>query len=273
MISRAERLGGYLLLFVFAAYALIPVLGATTLAVRERSSTASGFDLSGGIHLENFKTAWEVGHFGAAVGNSVIVAVAVVTSGLVLSTLAAFAFGTMQFRGRSFMFALLLMGMLVPIEVTIIPLYYGLRAVALTDTHLGLILPQVAAGLSFGVFWMRAFFLGTPQELLEAARVDGASTWRILRSVLLPLAVPALLTLSVLAFIGTWNEFLIPLVIGSSSDIHTVPLALSFYRREYQTDYTLTAAAAVMIALPVVVVYVALQRHFIQGIVSGALKE
>jgi raffinose/stachyose/melibiose transport system permease protein len=255
------------------AYAAVPILGAVALALRLRTSTGSGFDLADGLHPENFATAWEVGRFGAAVGNSVIVAAAVVLGGLVLSTLAAFALGTMTFPGRRGLFSLFLVGMVIPTEVTIVPLYFGLRAVQLTDSHLGLILPQLALGLSFGVFWMRSFFLGTPPELIEAARVDGASTWRILVAILLPLAVPALLTLTVLSFMGTWNEFFIPLVIGSSSDLHTVPLALSFYRRQFQTDYVLTAAAAVMIALPVVILYIALQRRFIEGIVSGALKE
>lgn len=273
MISRFERGAGYLLLLIFAAFSVVPLLGALALAARERSSTESGLGLSGGIHLENFAAAWEVGRFSSAVGNSIVVAVVVVGTGLILATLAAYAFGTMQFRGRSSLFAVFLVGMLVPIEVTIVPLYYGLRAVALTDTHLGIILPQVAAGLSFGVFWMRAYFLGTPRELIEAARVDGASTLRIMSAVLLPLAAAPLLTLAVLSFMGTWNEFFIPLVVGSSSDLRTVPLALSYYRTQYHTDYTLTAAAAIMIALPVIGMYFALQRQFVQGIVSGALKE
>jgi raffinose/stachyose/melibiose transport system permease protein len=263
----------YALLLACCAFALVPLLGAAALALRDRTSTGSGFDVSGGIHPENFATAWEVGRFGSAALNSVIVAGSAVAAGLVLSTLAAFALGTMEFRGRTFLFTLFLMGLFVPIEVTIVPLFYGLRAISLTDTHLGLILPQVAASLAFGVFWMRAFFRGAPRELIEAARVDGASTWRIFASVLLPLALPALLTLTVLMFMGTWNEFLIPLVVGSSSDIQTVPLALSFYKRQCQTDYSLTAAAAIMIAMPVVLLYIVLQRHFIQGIVSGALKE
>ena len=273
MSGRSQRVVTYLLLIMVAGFVVVPIAGAIALALRSRLSTGTGFDFRQGVHFENFVTAWTVGHLGDAVGNSLLVALGVVTSGVILSTLAAYAFGTMRFRGRSSLFALFLVGMLVPTEVTIVPLYFGLRAASLTDSYAGLILPQIAMSLSFGVFWMRAFFLGAPVELIEAGRVDGASTFRILTAILLPLARPALLTLTVLAFIGTWNEFLIPLVIGSSSDIQTVPLALSFYKRQYQTDYVLTAAAAVLIALPVVIIYVALQRQFIQGIVTGALKE
>ena len=144
----------------------------------------------------------------------------------------------------------------------------------LTNTYWALILPQIGLSVPFGTFWMRAFFRSTPRSLIEAARVDGASTFTILIRVLLPQAKPALLTLSALIFMYTWNEFLLALVMIQDPDKQTAPLGLSFFATATRAgDPTAVAAAAVIVALPVIVVYVILQRHFIRGITAGAVKE
>jgi raffinose/stachyose/melibiose transport system permease protein len=178
----------------------------------------------------------------------------------------------MRFRGSQFLFYIFLLGLMVPMEAMIVPLYYDLRDAQLTDTYWALILPQAGTSIAFGTFWMRAFFRSVPTSLVEAARIDGASSWFTLWRVLLPLARPAVLTMVVLLFMWTWNEFLLALVMVTDEGLRTAPLGLSFFLGRNQSDLTLLAAGAVIVALPVVVLYVFLQRHFIRGMVSGAVK-
>ena len=170
-----------------------------------------------------------------------------------LSILAGYAFGMMRFRGAKALFYLFLLGLMVPLEATIVPLYYDLRDLRLTDTYWALILPQVGLSVAFGTFWMRAFFRTVPRSLVEAARIDGASSWTTLWRVLVPAARPAILTMMVLVFMWTWNEFLLALVMVSDENLRTAPLGLAFFQGAHTTDLTLLAAGAVIVAAPVVV--------------------
>ena len=166
----------------------------------------------------------------------------------------------------------MLLGLIVPSEATIIPLYYDLRGIGLTDTYWSVILPDIGVSVAFGTFWMRAFFLSAPRSLLEAARIDGASTWSVLWRVLVPLARPAILTMMVLECTWTWNDFLLPLVMLQTPNVTTAPLGISQFVLEFTSEYQQLAAAAIIVALPIVIVYIFLQRHFIRGMISGAMK-
>jgi raffinose/stachyose/melibiose transport system permease protein len=269
--SRGEQTLTYAVLGAFTLIALAPILGILATALQDPSGSAT-FGSFDGIHLGNFKAAWEEGNFGSYLKSSLIVAVVVVVAAGFLSILAGYAFGMMRFRGSQMLFYLFLFGLTIPIETVIVPLYYDLRDLSLTDTYWALILPQTGASVAFGTFWMRAFFRGVPRSLVEAARIDGASSWFTLWRVLVPLARPAVLTMTVLLFMWTWNEFLLALVMVSDEGLRTAPLGLSFFQGRNQADLTLLAAGAVIVAMPVVVVYVFLQRHFIRGMLSGAVK-
>jgi raffinose/stachyose/melibiose transport system permease protein len=186
--------------------------------------------------------------------------------------LAGYAFGMMRFRGSQALFYVMLLGLMIPTEAMIVPLYYDFRDLGIVNTYWALILPQAGTSIAFGTFWMRAFFRTVPRSLVEAARIDGASSWSTLWRVLLPLARPAVLTMTVLLTMWTWNEFLLALVMVSDEGLRTAPLGLSFFQGRNQTDLTLLAAGAVIVAAPVVLLYVFLQRHFIRGMLSGAVK-
>jgi len=160
----------------------------------------------------------------------------------------------------------------VPSEAIIIPLYYDLRAIGLTDLYVSLILPQVAQSLAFGTFWMRAYFRSSSREVIDAARIDGAGHLRIFWSILLPMGRPAVITMVVLVFMWTWNEFLLPLVMITDEGLRTAPLGLAFFQGQYTAGTSLLAAGAMLVALPVVVVYLIAQRHFIRGMLEGAVK-
>jgi raffinose/stachyose/melibiose transport system permease protein len=269
--SRGEQTMGYVILGVFGIIALFPIVGIVLTALQDPDGGAS-FGAFDGIHLANFKDAWEQGNFGSYLKSSIIVSVTVVAAATVLSILAGYAFGLMRFRGSGVLFYVFLLGLMVPTEAIIVPLYYDFRDLGLTDTYWGLILPQVGTSVAFGTFWMRAFFRGVPRSLVEAARIDGASPWFTLWRVLLPLAKPAVLTMTLLLFMWTWNEFLLALVMVSDEDLRTAPLGLSFFQGRNTSDLTLLAAGSVIVALPVVVLYVFLQRHFIRGMLAGAVK-
>ena len=268
MTSTAEKIGSYLVLGLAAAMALYPLGLILTTALEPNQVGASG-----GLHLANFATAWDRGHFGTYMKNSVVVSVAVVAISTALASLAGYAFGTMRFPGSGVLFYLLLLGMMVPSEAVIVPLYYDLRTLNLTDTYVSLVLPQVAQSLGFGTFWMRAYFRSASREVVEAARMDGAGHLRVFWSILLPMGRPALMTMVLLVFMWTWNEFLLPLVmLPNAENLRTAPLGLSNFQGQHTSGTALLAAGAVLVALPVVIVYLITQRHFIRGMIEGAVK-
>jgi raffinose/stachyose/melibiose transport system permease protein len=271
MTSRSEQTLGYVILGAFSLIALAPIVGIVLTALQAQGGGAS-FGAFDGLHFANFKDAWEQGSFGPYLKSSTIVAVAVVATSTLLSILSGYAFGLMRFRGSQALFYLFLLGLMVPMEAMIVPLYYDLRDLGLVDTYWALILPQIGTSVAFGTFWMRAFFRGVPRSLVEAARIDGASSWFTLWRVLLPLAKPAVLTLVVLLFMWTWNEFLLALVMVSDEGLRTAPLGLSFFQGRNTSNLTLLSAGSVIVATPVVIIYVFLQRHFIRGMLAGAVK-
>ena len=271
MTGRIDRAVNYALLIAFSFIALYPI-GGIVLAALQRPGELSGFSIPTELHFSNFAEAWTQGHFATYLRSSVIVSVSVVAVATLLSLLAGFAFGTMKFPGHKLLFYLFLIGLMVPLEGIVIPLYYDFRALSLTDTYWALILPQIGLSLAFGTFWMRAFFMSTPRSLIEAAEIDGARNWSILWRVLVPFARPAVLTMMVLIFMWTWNEFLLALVMVSSENLRTAPLGLAFFQGQHASEATLLAAGSIIVALPVVITYVFLQRHFIRGMLSGAVK-
>ena len=275
MTTRREQLLSYAILGVFAIVALYPIISIVLLAFHKKSDLVTGFSIPDSLDFGTFQTAWNEGNFGRGLINSFVVAATVSVVTAVLSTLAAYAFGTMRFRGSEALFYLLLIGLIFPYEATVIPLYYIFRDAGLTDSLWALILPQIGLSIPFGTFWMRAFFRSTPGALVEASRLDGASSFVTLWRVLLPQAWPAITTMLVLVFMWTWNEFLLALVMIQSDDLRTAPLGLALFQgaNRNSQDATLVAAAAVLVALPIMIVYVFLQRSFIRGMFAGAVKE
>ncbi|MEU1600983.1 carbohydrate ABC transporter permease [Streptomyces sp. NPDC005708] len=272
MISRRERALNYAILTAFAALALVPLLGVVTSALTPVAQSSPSFTWPHHLDWGNFATAWRQGHFATYLTSSVVVAVSVVLLTSVLAILAGFSFAHFDYPGRSPLFYVTLIGLMVPPEAFVIPLYFNLRDAGVTDSYWSLILPQTAQSLAFGVFWMRNFFRSVPVSIIEAARLDGASDWRLLWRILVPTSRPALLTMAMLVFMWTWNEFLLPLVMITDENKRTAPLGLAFFQSEHTTQYSLLAAASIIVALPVVALYVLLQRHFISGMLSGAVK-
>jgi raffinose/stachyose/melibiose transport system permease protein len=274
-VSRAERTGNYAILLVVACFALLPILSVLGSSLAGNDSATGGAHTASvaGLHVGNFADAWRLGHFATYLRTSLVVSVTVVAVSVVASILSGFAFGTMRFRGSTVLFYVFLVGIMMPSEAVVVPLYFDLRSLGLTDTIWAIVLPQIAQSVAFGTFWMRAFFRTSNRSLIEAARIDGATNRRILWQVLVPLARPAVVTMTVLVFMWTWNEFLIPLVMVTNESLRTAPLGLAFFQGQYTQGFTLLAAGAVIVATPVVAVYLFLQRHFIAGMLEGAVRE
>jgi len=274
MSSSLERTLTHVLLVVFSIVAVYPVVSILLLALSHRSDLVTGFTIPTDPTLDNFVQAWTEGGLAQGLLNSTIVTVIVVVVSVALSVLAGYGLGAMRFPGSSVLFFVLVTGLIIPYESLIIPLYQLFKGWGLTDTLVALILPQIGLSVSLGTFWMRSFFRVAPRSLIEAARVDGAGHFRTLVSILVPSAVPAILTLSVLLFMYTWNDFLLALVMNPGGRLLTAPLALTFFAgAQRTTDQTVVAAAAVLVALPVIVAYVLLQRQFIRGFLTGSVKE
>jgi raffinose/stachyose/melibiose transport system permease protein len=278
--SRVERAANYGFLLLFSVVAIYPVLSILFLALHKKTDLVTGFAFPSHPDLSSFKAAWTEGHFATGFKSSFIVASTVTVVSAVLSIGTGYAFGTMRFLGDRIVFPVVLLGIIFPYEATVIPLYYDFQRVPilhwnLLNTYWALILPQIGQSVAFGTFWMRAFFRSTPRSLIEAARIDGANSWSVLWRVLVPQARPAVMTMSVLVFTYTWNEFLLALVLASGNQSHqTAPLGLSFFAGAARaSDPTKVAAAAVLVAAPILLVYLFLQRHFVRGMLAGAIKE
>ncbi|WP_299301618.1 carbohydrate ABC transporter permease [uncultured Brachybacterium sp.] len=265
-VSRVETTMNYVILGGFALFALIPVLTILLTSVSAPLGEPDGF------YLSNYVEAWTVGGFGRSLGNSVVVAAIVVSLATVLAILAGYAFGTMRFRGSTALFYLFLLGLMIPAEATIIPLFFDLRSLGLTDTYLAIALPQVAQSIAFGTFWLRAQFRSMPTSLIEAAALDGAGPMQALVRILVPASRPAIVTMLVLVFMWTWNEFLIALIMAPGGKLRTAPLGLANFQGQYTSETALLAAGAVIVALPTVILFLVLQRHFIRGMLEGAAK-
>ncbi|GAA4213863.1 carbohydrate ABC transporter permease [Actinocatenispora rupis] len=273
MSRRGETVLNYAVLTLFAVLAVFPVLGVVFSAVTPPAQSSPSFTVPHSLYLGNFATAWQQGHFGTYLRSSLLVAVVTVLLTSVLAILAGYSFATFRFPGRGVLFAVTLVGLMVPAEAFVIPLYFDLRGVGVTDTYWALILPQTAQSLGFGVFWMRNFFRSVPSSIVEAAQLDGAPDFTRLWRILVPIGRPALLTMAMLVFMWTWNEFLLPLVMVTSDGLRTAPLGLTFFQGQHTTQFSLLAAASMVVALPVVLLYMFLQRHFIRGMLAGALRD
>lgn len=220
--------------------------------------------------LDHFVDVWDRIPFARLYVNTIIFAGGVTVISLLLDSMAAYALARIPFRGRGAVMVLILILLMLPFQVTLIPLYDMLNGLGLTNTLPGMIVPRMTN--AFGIFFLTQFFLSLPRDLEEAARVDGASEWRIYRQVVMPLAKPALLTLGLFHFQYNWNDLLWPLVMSSSLESSTLPAGLALFMGQHVVEYGLLMAGSLLALLPVVVFFLLIQRSFVAGIATTGLK-
>lgn len=223
------------------------------------------------VKWENYPKSLSALPFGRAYFNSFYIAFIVVIIQLLTATMAGYAFGKLKFRGHNVIFILFLATMMIPSQVTMIPLFLIMKNMGLLGSHLSLILPASLFN-AFGVFLMRQFIAGLPDELEEAAIIDGAKVPQIFVKIILPLVKPSLAAYGIFVFLGQWNNFLYPLIFLNKTETFTVPLLLNFFKGTYAMDYPLLMAGTVISVLPVLVVYMFFQNQIIQGIAITGMK-
>ena len=271
--KRAVAGGRHVLLVAIAALMVFPIVLAVSTALKTPGDVkVNPFGLFSSFSTENIERAWTVGDFSSYMLNSFLLTVPSTLLVVVLSTLGGYAFARLPFPGRSLAFYLVVVGLLVPFFTYMIPLYFQLRGMGLLDSLVGTNLVLASTGLSFGTFFMRAFFSDLPNELEQAARMDGASEWRIFLSVMLPLTTSAVGALGVFTFLQNWNNFLVPLLYIPSGEYRPLTTGLYLFLGGRSVDIGPLAAGTLMTILPVLVLFVAMQRQVTQGFLSGAVK-
>jgi multiple sugar transport system permease protein len=204
------------------------------------------------------------------VANSLVISLLATGLSLAFNLTSGYAFAKLRFAGRERVFRLLLGALVIPAQVTMMPLFLMLKELGLVNTYAGALVPWLAS--VFGIFLVRQYALSLPDELLEAARIDGAGPLRIFTTIVLPLLTPILVTLAVFTFLGSWNDFLWPLIVLTGRDVQTMPLALASLSREHVQDTELMMAGSVLTVIPVLALFLVMQRYYMQGLLAGSVK-
>ena len=268
-----RRLPIYLLLTLGVLVAVVPFLVTILASLKTSVELVQGvLSLPEEPQWGNYRRAWVDGNFARFFANSLLVAFGVLVPSIVFSCMAGYAFARYRFHAKSVIFIYLLLGLVVPLQALVIPLFYLMREIGLLDSLWALILPQIAMSMSFGTLLMREAFSSVPRPIVEAAVLDGAGSWRVLWEVMFPLARPFVGTLALMFFIWTWNEFLLPLVLNVDPAYQTLPVGLLYFQQRWTSDIPVIAAGATIVFLPLAIVFLLFQRQMIEGLTQGALK-
>ncbi len=264
------------MLIVVTLTMVVPFVWMVTTSLKEPNST---FEyppqlIPDEFNFENYQMLFTLVPFGRYILNTLFVTLMTVLGQVVICSLAAYGFARLKFIGRDILFILYLGTMMIPYQVTLIPLFLIVFGLGWIDRYEGLIIPWISS--AFGIFLLRQAFLGVPRDYQEAARIDGASEFTIYRRIFLPLNGPALATLAVFAFMGTWTDLLWPLLISRSPEMRTLELGLAYFNSSTsafrQTNWPLVMSASVVVMLPVLIVYIFAQRYFVEGISLSGVK-
>lgn len=265
----------YAILIVISVIILIPFYWMVTTSLKHQTKIFSFPPqwIPNPIKWENYALVFDEQPFHLYFYNSTYIAVVVTLGTCVFAALAGYAFAKISFPFKNVIFLILLSSMMIPTEVTALPLFIWMSDLQLVNTHFPLIIPpMLGAGGMFGVFLLRQFFITVPGDLDEAAKIDGCTPWMTFWRIMVPLAKPALATLTIFTFLNSWNEFFEPLIYLSTDELFTLPLALSLFTDQSGTQWHLLMAASVMATLPLLVVFFAAQKKFIEGVTMTGLK-
>jgi len=272
MMRRARKYILYIVLTAVAALTFAPLawMVSASLMPTGQASSLPIRVLPDGATLAHYRDIFTRLNLGRYLLNSTLIAVSVTSISLIFNSMAGYAFAKYRFRGRDRLFKTLLAAMIIPGQVTMLPLFLMLNKMGLVNTYWGVIIPGLAS--VYGIFLIRQFALSIPDSLIDAARIDGASDFRIYRTIILPLCKPVLITLAIFTFMGTWNDFIWPLIVMTDNSMYTLPVALANLVGEHVQDTELMMAGSVITILPVLLVFMSLQKYYIQGIMAGSVK-
>jgi len=267
------RFGIYIALGVAVIQTVYPLLWVLFGSLKDNQQLfANPWGLPTSLYFENYVQAWKIAGLGTRLMNSIIVTVAALTTIVLVSTPCAYAVARLKFPGRNALLLLIVAAMLVPPQITAIPLFITARDMGLINSRIGVAIIMAATSIPLSVFILRSFFLGLPAELEDAARMDGAGRFAILFRVMLPLARPGIALVVIYQFIDVWNEFFLAFLLLRRPEVQTIPMGLVAFFQEFDSLWTLYFAALVITTLPVIIVFLLMQRHFISGLTAGAVK-
>jgi raffinose/stachyose/melibiose transport system permease protein len=272
IVNRREVLTGRILLVLLMAITVVPFLSLFVTALHPAGTYPSGLSWPAHPHWGNFTDAFRAAHMGELLFSSVLIVAGVVPISLLLGTMAGFAFGHLRMPGHRVGFLIFVLGLTLPFEGIITPLYYQIRDLGLLNTRWAIILPLIGLFMPFSVLWMRAHFVTMPDELSEAARIDGAGTWQLFWRVHVPLSRPALSSLAILLFLWTWNQFLLAIVLVDDPAKRTMAGALGAFQGQWGTDIPLLCAGSLLILAPTLAVFLIFQRRFVAALLQGSIK-
>jgi raffinose/stachyose/melibiose transport system permease protein len=272
IVGRREAWTGRVFLVLLMLVTVVPFVSLFVTALHPSGTYPAGLEWPDEPRWSNFVTAFEAAHMAELLTSSVLIVLGVVPVSLLLATMAGFAVGHLKMVGRRPVFLVFVLGLTLPHEGIITPLYYQIRDMGLLNTRWAIILPLIGLFMPFGVFWMRAHFVTVPNELSEAAQIDGATTWQQFWRVHVPLAVPAISSLAILLFLWTWNQFLLAIVLVDDPAKRTMAGALGAFQGQWGTDIPLLCAGSLLILTPTVALFLVFQRQFVAALMQGAVK-
>jgi raffinose/stachyose/melibiose transport system permease protein len=269
---RGDRVSRVFLLVLLMLFAIIPLLSMFTAALAPQGSNPPGLSWPAHPQWDNFAAAWNIANLFALFRSSVLLVLGVVPAAVAMATAAGYGLAQLHVPGRKLIYGLLLAGLTIPYKALITPPYYDIKSLGLLGSRFAVVLPLAGLLMPFGVFWMRAHFVNAETALTEAGQLDGCTTWQIFRRIHLPLAKPAISALTILFFLATWNQYLLPLVLINDPAKRTVAVGLSAFQGQYGTNTALLCAGSLLIIAPSLVVFLVFQRSFVKALLQGAIR-
>jgi raffinose/stachyose/melibiose transport system permease protein len=271
-VSKTETVMGRLLLVVLMVVTIIPFVSMFLTALHPAGTYPNGISWPADPQWGNFVEAFTAARMGELLWSSSLIVIGVVPVSLAIAAMAGFAFGQLRLPGERWIFFVFLLGLALPFEGILTPLYYQIREMGLLNTRWAIILPLIALFMPFSVLWMRTSFSSIPHELFEASQLDGANSWQTFWRVHVPLSTPALSSLGILLFLWTWNQFLLALVLVDDPLQRTMAGALGAFQGQFGTDIPLLCAGSLIIMTPTLVVFFIFQRKFVAALLQGSIK-
>ena len=270
--SASELWLGRLVLVILMVITLVPFVTLFVTALHPTGTYPAGLSWPEEPQWGNFLSAFQAANMQKLLLSSVLIELGVVPLALLISTLAGFALGHLRPPGSRWIFLVFILGLTLPFEGIIVPLYYQMRDVGLLNTRWAIILPLLGLFMPFAVMWMRAHFVNMPEDISEAARIDGANNLQLFSRIHVPLSMPALSSLAILMFLWTWNQFLLAVVLVDDPTKRTMAGALGAFQGQWGTDIPLLCAGSLLILTPTLLVFLIFQRHFVAALLQGAVK-
>jgi raffinose/stachyose/melibiose transport system permease protein len=272
IVGRREAWAGRLFLVALMAATVIPFASLFVTALHPSGSYPEGLQWPDDPQWGNFAEAFRVSNMSALLRSSALIVLGVVPIAVLFGTMAGYAIGHLRIVGRRGLFLLFVFGLTLPYEGVITPLYYQMRGLGLLNTRLAIVLPLIGLFMPFAVFWMRAHFLNVPDEISEAAEMDGANVWQQFWRIHVPLAMPAISSLAILLFLWTWNQFLLAIVLVDDPAKRTMAGALGAFQGQWGTNIPLLCAGSLLILAPTLLVFLIFQRQFVSALMQGSVK-